>query len=112
MGTDPHGDPVGPGTVGLTVAPPLTGLARAAGSMPTIAGPVDVSWRRRGGGVALDLAVPPNARAVVHLPASEPSSVREGGIAAAKAVGVGVSALTGRTAVLAVGSGTYHFTSA
>jgi alpha-L-rhamnosidase len=100
------------GTVGMTVAPPLTGLARAAGSVPTIAGPVDVSWRRRGGGVAMDLVVPPNARAVVHLPVSEPSSVREGGIAAAKAVGVGVSALNGGTAVLAVGSGTYHFTSA
>jgi sugar lactone lactonase YvrE len=34
------------------------------------------------------------------------------GTRTAKAVGVGVSALTGGTAVLAVGGGTYHFTSA
>ena len=43
------------GTVRVAVAPPSSGLARATGSVPTVAGPVAVSWQRRGGGMALDL---------------------------------------------------------
>ena len=35
---------------GSFVAPPSAGLARARGSVPTIAGPVLVSWQRRGNG--------------------------------------------------------------
>ena len=60
------------GTVRVAVAPPSAGLARATGSVPTIAGSVTVSWQRRGAGVALDLIVPANASALVHLPASDP----------------------------------------
>ena len=63
------------------VAPPRTGLTRASGSVPTVAGPVEVSWQRRTGGVTLEVTVPANATAMVRLPATEPSSVREGGVA-------------------------------
>jgi len=80
--------------------------------MPTIAGPVQVSWQRRGAGAALDLAVPANASALVHLPAADRSSVREGGVAAARVPGVAVYSIGGGMAVLSVGSGTYRFTSA
>ena len=100
------------GTVRVTVAPPSAGLARALGSMPTIAGPVQVSWQRRGTGAALDLAVPANASALVHLPAADRSSVREGGVAVANAPGVAVYSIGGGVAVLSVESGTYRFTSA
>ncbi len=100
------------GTVRVVVAPPSAGLARAKGSMPTIAGPVTVSWQRRGAGVALGVVVPANASAFVHLPASDPSSVRESGLAATKAPGVAVYSMGGGKAVLWVGSGAYRFTSA
>jgi alpha-L-rhamnosidase len=100
------------GTVRVAVAPPSSGLSRATGSVPTIAGPIAVSWRRRGAGVSLHLAVPANASALVHLPASDPSSVREGGVAAARAAGVAVYSVAGGTAVLSVGSGSYRFTTA
>ncbi len=100
------------GTVRLSVAPPSSGLAHASGSVPTVAGPVSVSWRRRSGGVSLALTIPANASGLVHLPASGPSSVREGGVAAAKAPGVAVYSVTGGVAVLDVGSGSYQFTSA
>ncbi len=100
------------GTVRALVAPPPAGLARASGSVPTVAGPVEVSWRRRSGGVALEVTVPANATAMVRLPATEPANVREGGVAAGKAAGVAVFSPAPGVAVLSVGSGTYRFTSA
>ena len=102
------------GTVRLSVAPPSGGLTRASGSVPTIAGAVEVSWERRGAGpgLHLDLDVPANAVAVVRLPATGASSVREGGAAAGSAPGVHVTSVGGGVAVLSVGSGSYRFTSA
>lgn len=62
--------------------------------------------------MALDLVVPANASALVHLPASEPGSVRESGLPAAKAPGVAVHSIGAGAAVLSAGSGSYRFTSA
>ena len=98
------------GTVRVNVAPPSSGLARAAGSVPTVAGPVVVSWQRHGHGVALDLTVPANASAVVRLPATDVAAVRESGVPAGRAPGVAVLAPSAGRAVLSVGSGTYRFT--
>ncbi len=99
------------GTVRVAVAPPSGGLAQASGSTPTVAGPVAVSWQRRGADVTLALTVPANASALVRLPASGPSQVREGGVATGRAPGVSVSSVADGVAVLAVGSGSYRFTS-
>ncbi len=99
------------GTVRVSVAPPSSGLSRASGSVPTVAGPVSVSWQRRGHGVKLELDLPANASALVHLPTADPSAVREGGGPAAKAPGVAVFPATAGRAVLSVGSGSYRFTS-
>jgi alpha-L-rhamnosidase len=100
------------GTVRLTVAPPSGGPGRAAGSVPTIAGPVTVSWQRRAGGrgIGLDLTVPANASALVHLPATDASRVQESGVAAGRAPGVSVYSYAGGMALLEVPSGTYRFT--
>ncbi len=105
------GEPDADGTVRATVSPPSAGLDRAGGSVPTVAGPVQVSWQRRGKGMTMALTVPANAGATVRLPASAPASVREGGAAAARAPGVTVGSAADGVVVLSVGSGTYHFTS-
>jgi alpha-L-rhamnosidase len=99
------------GTTTLSVAPPLGGLPRASGAVPTIAGPVAVAWRRNGRGMTLDLTVPTNVTALVHLPATSASHVREGGVAAQKSPGVMVHSVSGGLAVLEVGGGHYNFTS-
>jgi alpha-L-rhamnosidase len=99
------------GTLRITVAPPVRGLPRASGTVPTTAGPVSVDWQRNGRGVALDLTMPANLTGLVHLPATSASNVREGGVAAGRAPGVSVFSLTGGVAVLEVGSGSYRFTS-
>jgi alpha-L-rhamnosidase len=98
------------GTLRLMVAPPLRGLPRASGTVPTAAGPVSVDWQRNGRGMALDLTMPPNLTALVHLPATSAARVREGGVAAGRAPGVSVSSVAGGVAALEVGSGSYRFT--
>jgi alpha-L-rhamnosidase len=105
-----HLEPGPSGTVRLSVAPPTSGLPRASGSLPTPAGTVMLSWQRRGSGMTLSLVVPANASAVVQLPSSDPSGVREGGVPAAKASGVSVVSTDNGMAVLSVGSGSYRFT--
>jgi alpha-L-rhamnosidase len=105
-------DTPGPdGTVRALVRPPTSGLPGASGSVPTIAGPIALSWERSGHRFALHLSVPANAAARVLLPASSPARVREGGVAAGSAPGVVVLSVSGGQAALSVGSGTYRFTS-
>ncbi|HEX4126735.1 MAG TPA: family 78 glycoside hydrolase catalytic domain [Acidimicrobiales bacterium] len=105
------GAPDAAGRVRAAVAPPSAGLDRARGSVPTVAGPVQVSWQRHGKGLTMALTVPANAGATVRLPARGPSSVREGGSAAADAAGVSVVSAADGVVTLSVGSGTYRFTS-
>ena len=99
------------GTVNAMVEPPSAGLDRAEGSVPTIAGPVQLAWQRHGKGMTMDLTVPANATATVRLPAGDAASVREGGTAVAKARGVTVMSAGAGVVVLSVGSGSYRFTS-
>ncbi len=93
------------GTVRAVAAPPSGGLSRASGSVPTIAGPITVSWERSRRGVALELSMPVNATARVVLPASSGAAVREGGVAAGSAPGVVVLSVADGQAQLSVGSG-------
>jgi alpha-L-rhamnosidase len=105
-------EPDADGTVRAVVSPPSAGLDRAEGSVPTVAGPVHVSWQRRGKGMTMALTLPVNAAATVRLPAGAPSSVRESGGAVTAAPGVTVLSTAAGVVVLSVGSGTYRFTSA
>ncbi|MGH9017217.1 MAG: family 78 glycoside hydrolase catalytic domain [Acidimicrobiales bacterium] len=96
------------GTTALDVRPPPAGI-EAAGQFPTVAGPGRVSWRRPGNAVELDLGVPANAGARVHLPASTPGQVTEGGRRLADAPGVTVAAVRPGDVTVVVGAGTYRF---
>ncbi len=63
--------PVAPpsdGTVNLAIYPP-PGKLIVSGQVPTIAGTARIAWRRSGSATELDLLLPPNASAQVHLPA-------------------------------------------
>ncbi len=106
-------DPGPDGTLRLAVTPPALGLPRAAGSVPTVAGPLAVTWERKAGGrLSLDLSVPANVSVVTTVPATGGiSAVREGGVAATRSPGVSVLTVAGGVAVLSVGSGDYRFTS-
>lgn len=58
----------------LAIAQPTGGPARVAGTVPTVSGPVTVTWSRAG----LRLMVPPNAQVALHLRGRRPRTVRAG----------------------------------
>lgn len=75
-------------------------------------GKIVSNWHYAAGKFALDLTVPANTAATVHVPAADPAAVEESGQPAAQADGVAVLPSEPGAAVYRVGSGTYHFTSA
>ena len=108
-------EPDADGTVRAAVAPPSAGLDRAEGSVPTVAGPVRVSWQRhgRGHGAGPDGAGQRDGDgAAARRRCVRRVRVREGGVAGGQGLPACrcVSA-AGGVAVLAVGSGSYRFTS-
>jgi alpha-L-rhamnosidase len=102
--------PTNDGTVVTTIVPPKTGLRGARGTVPTIAGPITVSWNQDRTGLSLAAVVPANAYARITLPAAGAASVREGGGPLDRASGVTLESFQDGAAVLRVASGSYRFT--
>ena len=103
--------PTPKGGVRIGITPPRSGLTRASGSMPTVAGPVRVSWSRRGKRFSLQTSIPANAEASVTLPAADRTALREGGTAIGPTSGIISGTYSDGLAVLTLGSGSYRFTS-
>jgi alpha-L-rhamnosidase len=69
-----------------------------------------VNWRQEPGGVfALDLTVPPNATASIHLPVRKGMQVREGRAAVTARTTARLVSRSAGAAVVEVGSGRYRF---
>lgn len=60
--------------------------------------------------MTMDVAIPANTTATVYVPAQHSAGVTESGKPAAKAKGVKFLRMESRSAVFAVGSGSYSFT--
>jgi alpha-L-rhamnosidase len=98
------------GAVVVAIAPPRAGLTGARGTVPSIAGPIAVTWSSRGNHLTLDAVLPPNASARISLPAAQAAAIQEDGAALAHAPGVTLVSFQGGVAVLGVTSGSYRFT--
>ncbi|MHB8464751.1 MAG: family 78 glycoside hydrolase catalytic domain [Acidimicrobiales bacterium] len=106
--------PVAPGFASFDVTPPAHVLTRAAGSVPTPYGTIEVRWSRPAAGTApfeLDVTVPPNTSATIRLPARDMAAVHEAGTAVTRAPGVASAVMDGAYAVVTAGAGSYRFTS-
>ncbi|MGP3929045.1 family 78 glycoside hydrolase catalytic domain [Nonomuraea sp. KM88] len=90
---------------------PLPGgrLRWAAAAYDTPLGRLSSRWEISGGELTLEVRVPPGALATVHVPTTDPSSVRESGAPLA-AAGIDVIESTEAASVCRVGSGRYTFT--
>jgi alpha-L-rhamnosidase len=103
-------DPERPGFRHIIIHPRAGGgLTSARASLDSIRGLIVSSWAVKEGTFALDVTIPANTTATVYVPAANAAAVRESGKPAAKALGVKFLRLEGGCAVLAVGSGVYHF---
>ena len=104
-------DPSAPGFRKFTVKPGVVreaDWARATHQSPY--GAIAIEWRKENGGLQLDVTVPPNSTAEIHVPARNAGEVTESGQAASSAPGVQFLRMENGRAVFAVGSGTYVFT--
>ncbi len=107
--------PTSPGYASFDVSPPPSGLDWAGGTVPTPRGTIAVAWRRPaspGSEFVLDVTVPANASATVHLSAAGPHDVTDGGRPLRGAPGIGqVTARQGKV-VVGVGAGHYELRAA
>jgi alpha-L-rhamnosidase len=108
-------DTDGAGFGRITIRPVIEstgkGLTHARGSYDSIRGRIVSGWRREKGGLSLNVTIPANTIATIHVPAQDPASVREGGKATTGAKGLKFLRNEPGYVVFEAGSGQYAFTS-
>jgi alpha-L-rhamnosidase len=74
-------------------------------------GMIRSDWQKKDGKLTMEITVPANTTATVHVPAKDADAVRESGEPAANAIGVRFLRVENGAAVYEVGSGCYEFSS-
>ncbi len=104
-------DASAPGFRRFVIKPAIVGdLTWVRASYDSPQGKITSAWRRTADRLELDLVIPPNTSATVHVPAADPRQVKESGKTASSAKGVNLLSHDSGHAVFTVGSGTYRFT--
>jgi alpha-L-rhamnosidase len=85
------------------------GLTSVTCSLATVMGDIVSNWKVQDG-LTQEITVPPNATAIVYVPAIDVNQVKESGRPAAQAEGVHFMRREGGYAIYSVGSGSYRFT--
>jgi len=102
--------PDAPGFKRIRIQPQVVGdLTWARGEYDSIHGKIVSDWKRENGRLTLNVTLPANTTATVHVPTTDAAQVTESGKAAESAEGVRLLRSGNGTAVYEVGSGTYHF---
>jgi alpha-L-rhamnosidase len=105
-------DPAGPGFKRFFIKPNVVGdLTWVRAHYDSVRGRIVSHWKRDGENVTMDITIPSNTNATVHVPTKHVDSVTESGAPAATSPGVTFLRMDKDTAVYAVGSGTYRFRS-
>src|ERR687894_2658333 len=88
---------------------PGGGLRHARGEYDSVRGKIVSAWRVEDDRFVLQVTLPANTTATVHVPSAEPSAVTEGGVPLHEADGVELLRADGVEVVFIVGSGRYEF---
>ena len=75
----------------------------------SIRGPIHTYWKKTGYGLVLNVSIPPNTSATVHLPAARANEVNENGTPISRVKGVTVLGLQEGSLVIELESGGYMF---
>jgi alpha-L-rhamnosidase len=103
-------DPAHPGFQSFLIQPVVAGdLTFAEGRTESPYGTIRSRWEKDGDRFILEVTIPPNSQATVHLPVAEASAVTESGVALAEARGVTPLRAKAGDVVLRVVAGTYRF---
>lgn len=104
-------DPSGPGYERFVVRPFPGGVDESKVTYESVRGEIETEWEHDGDSFTLEVTVPVNATATVHVPTSDAGSVTEGRRPADRADGVRFLEERDGYAVYEVGSGKYRFRS-
>ncbi len=105
-------DPDGPGFARMVIQPQAVGnLTWAKVRYDSVRGTIATHWKKQGSSFTLEVVIPGNTTAAVHIPAKEAGTVTEGGKPASQAKGARFLRMEGGAAVFEVGSGKYVFVS-
>lgn len=100
----------GPGYQHIKVQPVIGGtLTSAAATLKTYYGVAGSSWKLEGDNLLMDVTIPANTHATVHLPASGTDKITESNQSIANNKDFPVTSATNGVVVIELGSGTYHF---
>lgn len=100
-----------PGYRRFVVRPrPGGGLTWAEGVYDSIRGRIAVSWSLRGEELSLEVTVPANTTAVIHVPARKGAVLTESGVPVEQASRLKLEKRTEGEAIFEAGSGEYRFT--
>jgi alpha-L-rhamnosidase len=78
-------------------------------SVNTLYGTITSSWKKKQGGLILEIKVPANTTATVHLPSNDGATIMEDGKKIANLKGIKVLESKGNNVVYEVGSGSFSF---
>ena len=99
-----------PGYRHIIIRPrPGGGLRHTRSEYDSVRGRISSAWSIEGDLFRLEVAIPPNTTATVHVPAANGATVSEGGRPVEEADGVEPLRAEGEEAILSVGSGRYEF---
>jgi alpha-L-rhamnosidase len=90
---------------------PTASLTWAKCSYDSNYGLIVSNWKFEEGRLIMEVAIPPNTTATIHVPAAQAAAVTESGKPAAQAEGVTFLRMEKGAAVYEVGSGMYRFSS-
>jgi len=101
--------PAQPGYREILIRPAFPkGLTSVTCSLRTVMGDVVSNWKAQNG-LTLEITIPPNATAIVYVPAIDARQVTESDRPATQAVGVRFLRMENGYALFSVGSGSYRF---
>ncbi|PZS06116.1 MAG: alpha-L-rhamnosidase [Chloroflexi bacterium] len=107
-------DPAAPGYRRILIHPhPGGSFQSAEATYDSVRGRITTAWRRDGDTFTLDVTIPANTTAIVHVlsGATDGAAIREGATLAREAEGVAFLRMEKGEAIFTVGSGTYTFVS-
>ncbi len=104
-------DPDIPGFKRIRIRPfPGSGLDWAKAEYNSLYGLIKSGWSLEGRSMTLEVTVPTNTNAVLHIPCSERDLIQEGGVPAGDSEGVTFLRQEGSRTLYEVASGSYRFT--
>ncbi len=108
VGLDTYED--GPGYKHIRIQPHVGGgFTNASASLQTYYGTLSSGWKTETGKMILDVEIPANTTATVYVPASDPGSVTENGVALSSSKDLTITGTENGYVVLKIGSGKWRF---